>query len=95
MVSHSDDKMLLLQLLDRRGATTSDRPMVYMAHLVTDGLHIAISRYNDNWKAQRKAAQFVLGQATNTHLDTQKAEATQLMYDCLKSPQVSLNVLSC
>lgn len=91
--SESDTKMLLSQIVDRRSATTSDRPANYMANLTTDGQHMAISAYNDNWKAQRKAAQAVLSKATNTHLPIQKAEATQLMYDCLKSPQVGSGLL--
>jgi cytochrome P450 len=77
--------------MDRRNATTADRPENYLANMTTGGLNMAISRYNDNWKVQRKAAQTVLTpQATNRHLPIQKAEATQLMYDILKTPQVSL-----
>jgi cytochrome P450 len=76
--------------MGRRSATTADRPESHLINMTTGGLHMAVSRYNDNWKVQRKAAQAVLTpQATNRHLPIQKAEATQLMYDCLKSPQVS------
>lgn len=76
--------------MDRRSVTTADRPDNYMAYMITGGLNVGISRYNDSWKVLRKAAQAILTpQAIYQHLPIQKAEATQLMYDCLKSPKVS------
>ena len=92
----SEAEILSPQLMDRRSATTADRPESYLANLATGGLHMGISRYNDNWKVQRKAAQTILTpQATNRHLPIQRAEATQLMYDFLKTPQVSLGLPTC
>jgi hypothetical protein len=75
--------------MDRRSATTADRPDSHMAFTITGGMNIGICRYNDSWKILRKAAQAILTpQATLRHLPIQKAESTQLMFDMLKSPQV-------
>jgi len=60
-----------------------------MAHAITGGLNVGLSRYNDSWKALRKAAQVLLTpQAVKKHLPIQQAEATQLMYDIVNFPQV-------
>lgn len=78
------------QLLDKRSATTSDRPPTYAGDVVTGGFNMGIGRYADNWRASRKACQAILtAQAnTNVHLPIQKAEATQLLYDIVKTPEV-------
>lgn len=61
--------------------------------MVTGGMNVGLSRYNDSWKVLRKASQAILApQATIRHLAIQKAEATQLMYDCLKTPQVGRRI---
>lgn len=79
--------------MDKRSATSADRPDNHMAFTITGGLNVGISRYNDSWKVLRKAAQAVLTpQATNRHLPLQKAEATQLMYDFVKSPEVCFSL---
>jgi hypothetical protein len=75
--------------MDRRSATTADRPDSHMAFTITGGMNVGICRYNDNWKILRKAAQAILTpQATFRHLPIQKAESTQLVFDMLKYPQV-------
>ncbi|KAJ7604491.1 cytochrome P450 [Roridomyces roridus] len=76
------------ELLEKRSATTADRPSLYAADLVTGGLHIALIRYGDTWRALRRAAHSILTpKATARHLPIQIAEATQLLYDMLCTPE--------
>ncbi|KAJ7586976.1 cytochrome P450 [Mycena floridula] len=76
------------ELMDKRSASTADRPASYLVQEVTGGFHIALARYADTWRNLRKAVHTILTpQATNRHLPIQKAEATQLMYDTLQNPE--------
>ncbi|KAJ7618065.1 cytochrome P450 [Roridomyces roridus] len=72
------------QLLEKRSATTADRPSLYVADLVTGGLNMGLIRYGDTWRAMRRAAHSILTpKATARHFPIQIAEATQLLYDML------------
>ncbi|EIN06276.1 cytochrome P450 [Punctularia strigosozonata HHB-11173 SS5] len=76
------------ELMDRRSASTADRPANYMSILITGGLNMTRARYSDTWRALRKAAHWVLTQQKcNKHLSIQCAESTQLMYDLLQTPE--------
>ncbi|KAJ7657270.1 cytochrome P450 [Mycena polygramma] len=83
------DAMAARELLDRRSATTADRPALHIAERTTGGLHLVVGRSNGRaWKIQRKAAGTVLTpQATIQHLPIQRAEATQLLYNILHAPE--------
>lgn len=97
--------------MDKRSATTVDRPPNHMADTITGGLNMVLARYSmyhlsmffsreeltypsflaEEWRTLRKTAHAILTpQASAKHLPIQRAEATQLMYDLLKSPQVCL-----
>ncbi|KAJ7143019.1 cytochrome P450 [Mycena epipterygia] len=81
------DVAAVRELMDKRSANTADRPSFYVADLVTGGLHLALARYGETWKTLRRATHSVLmPQATARHLPIQKAEATQLLHDILRSP---------
>ncbi|KAI3619486.1 cytochrome p450 [Moniliophthora roreri] len=76
------------ELLDKRSHATAGRPPSAAAELVTNGIHMGLGRYNDVWKIQRKVAQTILTPtAVQRHLPIQRAEATQVMYDFLKTPE--------
>ncbi|KAJ6537374.1 cytochrome P450 [Mycena vulgaris] len=76
------------ELLDKRSATTSDRPPIHLADRMTGGLHMVLARSTSTWKILRKTSGAILtAQATAQHLPIQRAEATQLLYDILRSPQ--------
>ncbi|KII94757.1 hypothetical protein PLICRDRAFT_693091 [Plicaturopsis crispa FD-325 SS-3] len=75
-------------LIDKRGATTSDRPSSHMVEYVTDGLTVALCRYPDPWRPMRKTLHALLTpQSAARHLHVQIAEAAQLAYDILKKPE--------
>ncbi|KAJ7444604.1 cytochrome P450, partial [Mycena galericulata] len=86
------DAAAVKEIMDKRSATTSDRPSIHMADLVTGGLHLALMHYGDPWRTLRRAAHTILTpQATALHLPIQQAEATQLLYDILCTPQSFYN----
>uniref|UniRef100_A0A0W0G8B7 Cytochrome p450 n=1 Tax=Moniliophthora roreri TaxID=221103 RepID=A0A0W0G8B7_MONRR len=75
------------ELLDKRGATTADRPKLHMVDKVTGGLNLALCRYSDTWRVLRKAAHTILTpKAVEKHLPIQVAEATQILHDFLTNP---------
>ncbi|KAJ6516422.1 cytochrome P450 [Mycena sanguinolenta] len=75
-------------LLDKQSETTSDRPDFYIGELVTQGKHMTVSKYTPTWKTMRKAVTAILTQkAVAEHLPIQHAEAIQLAYNLLRSPQ--------
>ncbi|KAJ7445958.1 cytochrome P450 [Mycena galericulata] len=86
------DAATVKEIMDKRSATTSDRPSIHMADLVTGGLHLALMHYGDTWRTLRRAAHAILTpQATARHLPIQQAEATQLLHDILCTPQSFYN----
>ncbi|KAJ6551141.1 cytochrome P450 [Mycena capillaripes] len=82
------DAAAVKELMDRRSATTADRPPLHLAEVVTQGLNLVLSRYTEKWRILRKAAQATLTpQAATRHLPIQQAETIQLVYDILHSPE--------
>ncbi|KAG8912689.1 hypothetical protein FRC00_003985 [Tulasnella sp. 408] len=75
------------ELLDKRSATTADRPPNHIAMRVADGKNMVLAHYTDDWRALRRAAHEILTpQACERHLPIQQAEATQFMHDLLTRP---------
>ncbi|KAJ7621343.1 cytochrome P450 [Roridomyces roridus] len=82
------DASVVKEFLEKRSATTSDRPVRHIIELVTGRLELGFSQYNDTWRTLRKAAHAILTQkATENHLPIQEAESTQLLHDILCTPQ--------
>ncbi|KAK0223130.1 cytochrome P450 [Armillaria fumosa] len=76
------------ELMDKRSASTADRPPHYMADVVTGGFNMVLARYSDAWRVLRKNAHMMLTpKASLEHLPIQRAEAAQLMYDILHAPE--------
>ncbi|KAK7032180.1 hypothetical protein VNI00_013354 [Paramarasmius palmivorus] len=76
------------ELMDRRSAITADRPKHHMVNRVTDGLNLAHAQYSDTWRLLRKAVHTILTpKAVENHLPIQRAEATQVLYDFLTTPE--------
>ncbi|KAI3620890.1 cytochrome [Moniliophthora roreri] len=75
------------ELVDKRSATTADRPKLHMVEKVTGGLNLALCRYPDTWRLLRKAAHTILTpKAVEKHLPIQLAEATHVLHDFLTNP---------
>ncbi|ESK85938.1 cytochrome p450 [Moniliophthora roreri MCA 2997] len=80
------------ELMDRRSATTADRPKYHMGKRVTNNLNMGLCGYSDTWRALRKAAHTILTPAAaESHLPIQRAEATQVLYDFIQNPDDFFN----
>ncbi|KAG9011259.1 hypothetical protein FRB94_003267 [Tulasnella sp. JGI-2019a] len=76
------------ELMERRSATTSDRPPNHMVNVITDCKNLVLARYSDYWRSMRRGAHEILTiEACKQHLPIQQAEATQLMHDLLTRPK--------
>ncbi|KAJ7445959.1 cytochrome P450 [Mycena galericulata] len=86
------DAAAVKEIMDKRSATTSDRPNIHVGDLVTGGLNLGLAHYGDTWRTLRRAAHAILTpQATARHLPIQQAEATQLLHDILCTPESFYN----
>ncbi|KAJ7312967.1 cytochrome P450 [Mycena albidolilacea] len=75
------DAAAVKELVEKRSATTMDRPPLHLAEVVTQGLNLVLSRYSEKWKVMRRAAQAILTpQASARHLPIQQAESIQLSF---------------
>ncbi|KAF8164128.1 cytochrome P450 [Mycena galopus ATCC 62051] len=83
------------ELMEKRSAFTSDRPSIHLADRMTGGFHMVLARSTSTWKILRNTSGAILtAQAAAQHLPIQQAEATQLLYDILRSPKaIILSVL--
>ncbi|KAH7106330.1 cytochrome P450 [Auriculariales sp. MPI-PUGE-AT-0066] len=78
------------ELMDRRSATTVDRPSNFVADRTTSlaGLNMAYARYGESWRCMRRSTHTILtSQSSTEHLHIQEAEAAQLLYDILNEPE--------
>jgi len=76
------------ELMDRRSAATVDRPANHMAYLIAGGMNMVLARYTEDWRSLRRTAHAILTpQACAEHVYIQRAEAAQLLYDILHTPE--------
>ncbi|EJD48900.1 cytochrome P450, partial [Auricularia subglabra TFB-10046 SS5] len=76
------------ELMDRRSATTVDRPANFMADRIADGKNMVLARYTEDWRALRRTAHAILTpQACAEHVHIQLAESSQVLYDMLHEPE--------
>ncbi|KAJ6498501.1 cytochrome P450 [Mycena vitilis] len=88
------DVAAVRELMDKRSASTADRPPMHVGEVVTQGMDLVLARYNGNWRTLRKAAHAILTpQASIRHLPIQIAETVQLVRDILHSPEQFYNDL--
>ncbi|KAJ7677832.1 cytochrome P450 [Mycena polygramma] len=86
------DVAAVRELMDKRSASTADRPPIHLGEVVAQGLNLVLARYDDNWRILRKAAHTILTpQASIRHLPIQKAETVQLIRDILHTPEKFYN----
>ncbi|KAJ7893767.1 cytochrome P450 [Mycena leptocephala] len=72
------DVAAVKELMDRRSATTSDKPPIYISERITGGMNIFFAR---------STGAILTPQASVRHLPIQRTEATQLLHNILRSPQ--------
>ncbi|KAK7437469.1 hypothetical protein VKT23_018540 [Stygiomarasmius scandens] len=76
------------ELIDQQSSLTCDRPKSYMAETMYGDVHMTLINYNENWRLLRKNMHSILTPAgAAKHQPIQHAEATQLMYELLHSPE--------
>ncbi|PBK75561.1 cytochrome P450 [Armillaria solidipes] len=74
--------------MDGWSSYTPDRPPHCMGSVVTGGSSKVFAGNSELWRVLRKAAHTMLAtQVSLEYLPAQKAEATQVMYDILQSPE--------
>lgn len=82
------DPTIVRDIMDKRSQSTVDRPSIHIADRVTGGMQFGLVRYSDNWRKFRRASQDLLSvNACLRHLSIQRAEASQLLHDCLVDPE--------
>ncbi|KAK4054438.1 hypothetical protein OIV83_000932 [Microbotryomycetes sp. JL201] len=77
------------ELLDRRSATTSDRPPLHVANeLITNGKHLLAMGYSARWRLVRKILHqyLTIRMCEEKHQAVQSAESIQMISDVLHQP---------
>lgn len=82
------------ELMDRRSATTSDRPPRHVANdLITNGYHLLAMGYGSRWRMVRKIIHqyLTVRMCEEQHQKFQAAESTQMIWDVLEQPEDYFN----
>ncbi|KAI1824706.1 cytochrome P450 oxidoreductase [Xylaria intraflava] len=82
------DPQMIKELLDKKSSLYSHRPDSYVGRLITQGDHLLLMQYGEEWRRIRKLIHqyFMEPMCEKQHIHLQNAEATQLMYDYLVAP---------
>ncbi|KAK3674888.1 hypothetical protein LTR78_005232 [Recurvomyces mirabilis] len=80
---------LVKELLDKRSAKYTDRPVSYVAKLISGGDHILLMTYGSQWRATRKLlhGSFMEKVVETEYLPIQEAEARQMIRDYMVQPE--------
>ncbi|KAH8195801.1 hypothetical protein TruAng_010044 [Truncatella angustata] len=83
------DPYMIKELLDKKSSLYSHRPVSYVGQLITQGDHLLLMQYGEDWRRIRKLIHqyFMEPKCDKEHIHLQNAEATQLMHDFLVDPQ--------
>ncbi|KAK7689440.1 hypothetical protein QCA50_007232 [Cerrena zonata] len=79
---------IIQDFMDRRSASTADRPPFTPGEIIMNGLNLALVGAGPTWKRMRKGIQlFLTKEACARHMPIQRAEGIQLMHDILEQPR--------
>ncbi|KAF8599111.1 cytochrome P450 [Ceratobasidium sp. AG-I] len=82
------DPTIVKDLMDKRSQSTIDRPPNHLADRVAGGMNMVLARYTEDWRTLRRVSHEILTQpACAQHIAIQRAESSQLLYDCLVDPK--------
>lgn len=83
------DPLLIRDMFDKKSSLYSHRPVSHVGELITQGDHLLLMQYGDDWRHIRKMIHqcFMESMCNKEHIHLQNAEATQLMNDFLTAPQ--------
>ncbi|CAE6458667.1 unnamed protein product [Rhizoctonia solani] len=89
MVVVGGDGSLVRQLLDKKGAIYSNRPLELVSRIAGRGDHLLFQQDTDKWRIARKLiVQHYAPRAIKTeHIRLQEAESIQLVHDFLHKPK--------
>jgi cytochrome P450 len=83
------DRRIIKQLMDKRSAVSSDRPLNLVGQqLITEGDHVLLMSNSPTWRMMRKLIHQSLTESlcNNKHTKIQQAEATQMLHDMMQEP---------
>ena len=82
------DRRLVKELIDKKSSIYSERPVSYVAKLISGGDHILLMDYGQQWRDTRKLLHgtFMEKVCEEQHLQIQEAEARQMLRDYLLHP---------
>lgn len=83
------DRRLIKQLLEKRSAISSNRPVMMVAQkLITEGDHMLWMDNTPTWRTFRKLLHQDLTESlcNKEHVKLQQAEAVQLLHDMIQGP---------
>ncbi|PLB47299.1 putative cytochrome P450 [Aspergillus steynii IBT 23096] len=83
------DRRIIKELVDKRSAKYSNRPVSYVSHdLMTSGDHLLVMQYGQQWRSLRKIIHqhFMETMVERHHLEVQNAEAVQMLRDMCVRP---------
>ncbi|CAE6462497.1 unnamed protein product [Rhizoctonia solani] len=89
MVVIGGDGTLVRQLLDKRGAIYSNRPLDLVTEIAGRGDHLLFQQDTNKWRTPRKliVQHYSPRVAKTEHVRLQEAESVQLVYDFLHQPK--------
>lgn len=82
------DMTIVKDLMDKLSQSTIDRPPIHVADRVAGGMNMVLARYTEEWRTLRRVSREILTQAACAqHIEIQRAESSQMLYDCLVDPK--------
>lgn len=83
------DRRIIKELVDKKSNVYSHRPQSLVSHLITNSDHLLVMQYGDRWRQLRKAVHqfFMESKCERDHWKIQEAEASQMLYDFLETPE--------
>jgi cytochrome P450 family 619 len=83
------DRRIIKQLMDKRSAVSSDRPVNMVGQqLITEGDHVLLMSNSPTWRMMRKLIHQSLTESlcNSKHTKIQQAEVTQMLHDMMQEP---------
>jgi cytochrome P450 len=82
------DRRIIKEVLDKNSSVSSNRPDLLVAHTITGDDHLLFMNYGPEWKLFRRLLhqEFMSSRCDNVHIETQNAEAVQMLRDFIVYP---------
>lgn len=82
------DRRIIKEVLDKNSSKSSKRPDISVAHTITGGDHLLFMDAGAEWRLFRRLLhqEFMASRCDNVHIETQNAEAVQMLRDLIVFP---------